>query len=298
LQKFAVCPYQFALSSMFRLRPLEAPAPLERVDPLIRGSLIHEVQARLIASLRDDDALPLTSATLASASRRLDDVIDDVTERAREDLAPAVDRVWSDDVASMRRDMHGWLERMAAEREWVPAYCEFGFGPVPGERDPASSPDPVVLDGGYSLRGAIDLIEVHTASGDLRVTDYKTGRAPDMLDALVIGGGTVLQPVLYGLAAERALNKPAREGRLFYCTSSGGFRSHATSLDEGARRAGIEVLEIVDRAIATGGLMAAPGEHACERCDFKAVCGPDVVRRIEHKTPGPLADLQALRSRR
>jgi CRISPR/Cas system-associated exonuclease Cas4 (RecB family) len=298
LQRFAACPYQFALSAMFRLRPLDEPAPLERVDPLIRGSLIHEVQARLIRELRDQKDLPLTPATLPSASRQLDQVIDRVTERAREELAPAVDRVWSDDVLSMRRDLHGWLECMAGERDWVPAYCEFGFGRVPGERDPASSPNPVVLDGGYSLRGAIDLIEVRATTGELRVTDYKTGRPPDKLDTLVIGGGTVLQPVLYGLAAERALKAPVREGRLFYCTSSGGFSSHATQLDESARRAGMEVLDIVDRAIATGGLMAAPAEHACERCDFTAVCGPDVLRRIEHKKSAPLADLHELRSRR
>jgi ATP-dependent helicase/nuclease subunit B len=89
-----------------------------------------------------------------------------------------------------------------------------------------------------------------------------------------------------------------REGRLYYCTASGGFKSHSMQLNEAGRRAGMEVLEIVDEAIASGRLMAAPDEHACQRCDFRAVCGPDVRRRVEHKRQAPLADLIELRSRR
>jgi CRISPR/Cas system-associated exonuclease Cas4 (RecB family) len=187
---------------------------------------------------------------------------------------------------------------MVEDHEWIPTYFEFGFGRVPGERDPSSVPDPVVLDGGYVLRGAIDLIEVHATQGDLRVTDYKTGRAPDGLERLVVGGGSVLQPVLYGLAAERALGVPVRAGRLYYCTSAGGFRDRAVQLDDSGRRAGMEALEIIDEAIAAGRLMPAPEPHACERCDFRSVCGPEAPRRVAQKTQTPLAHLLELRSRR
>ncbi len=298
LQRFASCPYQFVLSALFRLQPLEEPAPLERIDPMTRGSLIHEVQARLMRQLRESDLLPLSRASFAELTSRLDDVMNDVAERAHEELAPAIDRVWKDDVEAMRRDLHGWIERMAADTEWVPRYFEFGFGRVPGERDPASAADPVTLDGGFALRGAIDLIESHASTGELRVTDYKTGRPPEKLDTLRISGGTVLQPIMYGLAAERALGKPVREGRLFFCTTTAGYRSHPVRLDEDGRRAGVEVLEIIDRAIARGALMAAPAEHACERCDFSGVCGPDVPKRVAQKRQTPLADLFELRSRR
>ncbi|MEQ1757152.1 MAG: PD-(D/E)XK nuclease family protein [Vicinamibacterales bacterium] len=298
LQRFAACPYQFVLSAIFKLQPLEEPAPLERMDPMTRGSLVHEVMAQLMRELREQRALPLSATSVPAAARRLDAVIDRVAGRAREELAPAIDRVWSDDVASMRRDLHGWLARMAGEADWVPTYFEYGFGRIPGERDPASSPEPVELDGGFSLRGAIDLIETHATSGELRVTDYKTGRVPDRLAGLVTGGGRVLQPLLYALAAERALGQPAREGRLFYCTTTGSFVSHHVRLDDSTRRAGSEVLEIIDRAVSTGTLMAAPADRACEHCDFTAVCGSEVARRVEHKKQRPLADLVELRSRK
>ena len=60
LQKFATCPYQFVLSAIYRFAPNEPPEPLQRLDPLMRGSLFHEVQARVLRALHADKRLPLT----------------------------------------------------------------------------------------------------------------------------------------------------------------------------------------------------------------------------------------------
>ena len=56
LQRFTACPYQFVLAAIYRLQPLEQPEPLQRMDPLTRGSLFHEIQARFFRAL--DDARP------------------------------------------------------------------------------------------------------------------------------------------------------------------------------------------------------------------------------------------------
>jgi hypothetical protein len=66
-------------------------------------------------------------------------------------------------------------------------------------------------------------------------------------------------------------------------------------LSEANRRAGLEALEIIDRAIELGFLPAAPAERACTWCDFRAICGPDEPRHVARKTADPLADLAALR---
>jgi len=113
----------------------------------------------------------------------------------------------------------------------------------------------------------------------------------------VIGGGAILQPVLYSLAIEHALQAPVHSGRLFYCTSAGGFVDHEIPINEGNRRVGLEALEIIDRAIELGFLPAAPGERACAWCDFLPVCGPDEPRRVSNKPPDKLGDLEALRER-
>ena len=129
--------------------------------------------------------------------------------RKYDELAPAVDRVWNDEIASIRRDLHAWLHYLARDgAEWLPRYFEFGFGSVPGERDASSVRDEVTLPGGFKLRGAVDLIEEHRATKVLRVTDHKTGRKPDRIEKVIIGGGAVLQPVLYAMAVEAALRRP------------------------------------------------------------------------------------------
>ncbi len=99
LQRFSACPYQFLLAAVYRLQPLEQLEPLQRMDPLTRGSLFHAIQARFLRTLAERGALPVTDANLADAQRVLDQAIDDVAAREYDELAPAVDRVWVDEVA-------------------------------------------------------------------------------------------------------------------------------------------------------------------------------------------------------
>jgi CRISPR/Cas system-associated exonuclease Cas4 (RecB family) len=298
LQRFAACPYQFLLAAVYRLQPMERPESLQRLDPLTRGSLVHEIQATFFRALDRQGALPVTAATLDEARRRLDAVIDDVADRQHDELVPAVERVWADEIASIRRDLHAWLEIIAREgEEWQPKYFELAFGQVPGERDPHSVEQSVAIEGRYLLRGAVDLIEEHRQTKLLRVTDHKTGRKPERIDRVILGGGEVLQPVLYALAVERALGRPVRSGRLFYCTAAGSFHPHEIPLNDVTRQGGLEVLQVIDRAIELGFLAAAPSEEACSRCDFRPVCGPHVFRRVSRKPQDSLADLLALREK-
>jgi CRISPR/Cas system-associated exonuclease Cas4 (RecB family) len=298
LQKFSACPYQFVLSAIYHLQPVEPPEPLQRMDPRTRGSLFHDIQARLLRGLKAAGVLPVTPETLPQAERALDATMDEAAARAHDELAPAVERVWVDEIGSLRRDLRAWLRYLAQDGlEWAPKFFELGFGPVPGERDASSTPDVVTLEGGYRLRGAIDLIEEHRELKFLRVTDHKTGRKPDGIEKVVIGGGTVLQPILYGLAVEAALGSRVIGGRLFYCTSAGSFTKHEIPLNDTTRPRGLEVLAVIDRAIESGFLAAAPAEDACSRCDYRPVCGSEVPRRVRRKPQAPLADLIELRSR-
>jgi ATP-dependent helicase/nuclease subunit B len=286
------------LSAIYRLRPFEQPEPLQHMDPLTRGSLFHEIQASFFRTLQSRGQLPVTGATIDAARAVLNEVIEHVGDHAHDELVPAVERVWQDELATIRRDLYAWLEYLARDgEEWLPIYFELAFGPVPGERDEHSIRGDVVIDGRFRLRGAIDLIEEHAQTKALRITDHKTGRKPERIEKVLIGGGAVLQPVLYSMAVEAALEREVSHGRLFYCTSTGSFFSHPILLDDRSRAAGREVLEVVDRAIETGFLAAAPTEDACGRCDFRPVCGSDVFRRVARKPSEALADLLALRER-
>lgn len=300
LQHFAVCPYKFLLSAVHRLRPREeVEPPVEKLDPLTRGSLFHEVQADLVRTLERRAELPVTAARVPAAEAVADEVLDRVAAEYAERLAPAIERVWRDEIEALRGDLKGWLRHVANEDgEWIPVHAELGFGlPPGGGRDPRSRPEPVTAAAGWRLRGVVDLVEAKagpTARGELRVTDHKTGRNRTR-EGMVVGGGETLQPVLYGLAVEEALGRPVRESRLSFCTAAGRYEQRAVTLDEGARRRGAEVLEVIDRAIENGSLLPAPRPGACRWCDFQVVCGPSEELRTARKDQTRLADLAALR---
>ena len=299
LQRFSKCPYQFVLGALYRLEPAEQPEPLQRLDPLTKGSLVHRIQAALFRELERRESLPVTPASLDQAVAVLGDVVATVAADYRERLAPAVERVWRDEIAAITRDLRGWLRMMAdSGGDWIPKYFELGFGLRAGEeeRDPRSVATPVEIAGRFVLRGSIDLVEEHGRNGSLRVTDHKTGKNRSTR-SMVIGGGAVLQPVLYSMVVEQITGRTVSESRLSFCTTAGGFTDQVIPLTPDARRAGIEALEIVDRAIERGFLAAAPAPGACDWCDFRPVCGPNEEQRVGRKPDEPLADLEELRKR-
>ena len=146
LQKYAVCPYQFLLAAVLRLRPAEDLGPLERMDPLTRGSLFHAAQAAFFRQQAAASALPVVAAGRDAALAALDDVVARVAAEHYEALAPAVDRIWHDEIARIRRDLRLWVEAMTETgAEWRPRHFEWAFGlagsPLSSDRDPDSHPE-------------------------------------------------------------------------------------------------------------------------------------------------------------
>jgi hypothetical protein len=294
LQRFATCPYQFLLAAIHRLHAWEEPEPLVRMDPLTRGSLFHRAQAEFLRALHAAGELPITPANLGLAVRALHEVVDRVAAESADDLAPAIERVWHDEIADIRRDLGIWVNRMADTRDWIPEYFEFSFGLSDEGRDPRSLPDPITIESGFILRGSVDLIERNAAGTALRITDHKTGKNRSTPD-LIIGGGKTLQPVLYSVAIEHGLGTRVAEGRLYFCTTAGGFGEKPIAIDLYARTQGLLALTIVDRAIELGRLPAAPDKDACRWCDFRPICGPGEEVRVARKPAALLADVVALR---
>jgi RecB family exonuclease len=294
LQKFTTCPYQFTLSAIYRLEPNQQPEPLQRLDPLTKGAIFHEVQAAFFRALHAQHKLPVTKMGLTDALDTLNTVLTQVASKYEENLAPAIPRVWREEIAALGRDLRVWVRKLPEGDGWTPEFFEFSFGLSDEGRDPRSVPEPVLIDGRFVLRGSVDVIEVRHGSGDVRITDHKTGRNRTN-PRTIIGGGATLQPVIYGLAVEKILERPVIGGRLFYCTAAGAFAEHNVPLTDANRRAGLEALEIIDRAIELGFLPAAPAERACTWCDFRPVCGPDEPAHVRRKPAELLADLAALR---
>ena len=268
------------------------------MDPLTRGSLFHEIQAQFFREMEGRGELPITAASIAGARGVLQDVITGAATRWHDELAPAVERVWVDEIAAIGRDLRAWLESVARDgAEWLPKYFEYGFGEVPGERDPHSRPEAVELPGGFKLKGAIDLIEEHRQTKVLAPdrsqdgTETRSHRQGDHRRRIGAAAGALCDD------DRGRARQPVYCGRLYYCTSAGSFYAHEIPLNEYTREAGLEVLQVVDRAIERGFLAPSPTEEACGRCDFRPVCGPGMFNRVLRKPQNELADLAALRNR-
>ena len=304
LQNFAACPYRFLLSAVHKLAKREEPDAIEDMDALTKGSLVHDVLYRLLTQLREDGLLPITAATLEPARERLDVVLPEVASEYRERLRPAIPRVWDDAITGIGADLREWLRRSLEEPDWMPAHFELSFGlKDPRAQDAKSTDEPVKLDIGLRLRGSIDLVET-TKSGSLRATDYKTGKVKAKKDETVIGGGEILQPVLYALTLEKLFpGRKVEEGVLYYCTAAGDFTKVKVPLDDEARAAAHLLAKTVSDALVKGFLPAAPnvekkGQSACTWCDFKPVCGPYEEIRTKKKPQAPLKVLAVLRKKR
>jgi ATP-dependent helicase/DNAse subunit B len=296
LQQFAMCPYRFVLYSIYRLQPREEIGALERLDPLTRGHLFHAVQFQLMSRLKSLGLLPVTSENQGQVLRVADEVLDQVARVYSEELNPAIPRIWESEIEEIRWDLRGWIRQIVLAPDtvyWTPAWFELAFGLRQSrDQDASSRHDPITLDTGIQLRGAIDMVE--EAAGFLRITDHKTGKVPAER-VQFIGKGEVLQPLLYAQAAEAILGKAAKESRLFYCTENGGYQIMKVPIDDESRATIRKALALIDQSIASGFLPAAPRKDACQYCDYHSVCGPYEELRVRRKPKANLAALNELR---
>jgi hypothetical protein len=107
LQKYASCPYQFLLSAIHRLQRPRDIEPLQKLDPLTRGSIFHEAQAAFFRQLSQERRLPLTAAAIPQALETLDAALARVAADYEETLAPAIERTCAYGSAACRRPAAG-----------------------------------------------------------------------------------------------------------------------------------------------------------------------------------------------
>jgi len=303
LATFADCPYKFYLHAIVGLSPREEVDEVDTIDARQRGILFHAVQRATLDTLRREQRLPLAASELETAISIMRGALTVEGSRVREVCSPAIESVYGDTLRDVEHDLLQWLSRLAAEAQFTPHYFELGFGlPSSGDRDRASQSAAVDLSIGVRLRGAIDLVELARAPDAeghpvLRATDHKTGEMPEERLG-ILNGGRTLQPVLYALSLETMFPEArVRSGRLYFCTSRGGFAEHEVTLDGTARAAARDLVTTIDRAVEQAFLPAAPRVKACETCAYQVVCGPYEEERVaQHKDQRALTPLFHVRA--
>ena len=292
LQAYAECPYQFYLRNLVGLHPIEVPQAVEVLDPLSRGSLLHEVYFHLGERLRAAGLMPLPAARRDEAFEVAREAFGFVERQFRDRLAPAYDRLWRDQMDGLLGDLGGLLDHLVQSRVSI-RRNEFVFGMrARNPADPESRSEPAILPGGLRLKGAIDAVE-RLPDGRIQITDYKTGKAPRETpsEGAVTLGGRTLQPLLYAFAWEAVSHESVAQSRLFFSTVRGIYRE--TLVNTGvppAREVLEEFVHLLDEAISRGHFPALPDPNApyapCDYCEFRPVCGPAPARHRWTKPGG------------
>jgi RecB family exonuclease len=254
IESFLQCPFQFFAAKTLRLRA-RPPAPRDRLDVLLQGTILHEVLAEFARH-------PLLGAAV------FDPVFEDHCRRAR--IPPALHR------EAVRLELLRHFEAFLNDRRFALAWTsrveeKFSF-----------ALNPLV-----TISGRIDRLEVGPANQAL-VIDYKYSAADKIRERVEKSdAGNLVQGDLYLLAAEREFGL-APAGML-YCglrnkvtwegwhvplagLDAAGESTTPARLRELMNAAAHKAAE-VHEAIVSGRIAVAPADRdKCEWCDFRDIC--------------------------
>ena len=245
LQNFAACPYRFFLQAVHRLAPREEPVAIEVLDPLTRGALFHEVQFEVLTrAARRAASCPSGPATLdaaagASSTTRSTRVAERYARASSRPRSRASGRTAID--AHPRRPARVAAPRGRGRRRLGARALRAVLRPRrprPRRRPiPASVPEPVAARRRPRSCAARSTWSSGTRAARCAPPTTRPARRARR-GGVVVGGGEVLQPVLYALACERLLGEPVEAGGSTTAPPTAATRSASSrSTRRAARRA-------------------------------------------------------------
>ena len=308
LETYARCPFRYFLETVLALKPWEEPEQIVALLPRDRGVLLHAILHEFFSWLQQTDQLPLSA-------QRSDDERQLLTRIAEEQFAAfaqtrpvGLPLLWELEREHLLRRLHAFLQRERhTAHGFYPAAFETFFGIGTKETEPEgreqertpnppfltpNMPVPFRLDTGeeVQLRGRIDRIDVATEnidpgqSGQARILDYKTGRAP----ARGFAGGTALQLALYLYAAQH-LRPDLDWVGAEYMSVDGTPQPDKKSLTAETQAATLGTLRTIITRLAEGitaGLFF-PASDACQSCAFPEICSAHGAEWATQKLQDP-----------
>ena len=288
LEKAATCPYQFFLKRGLGLRPVDEGERDKDVwlDPLTRGSELHDIYAALLRRCRDAGRRPDLKKDGAWITKYAKDAL----HRLNEEMPPATAEILERESRDFLADVDLFLEAEAEATGAEPIAFEVSFGRPLGEDEEAlARPEPVEIDlgGGLTFRiaGRIDRID-KVGPSEFQILDYKTGGFWRDDWKGTFNGGRRLQHALYGLAAAELLRGKYKNAKVtgaeYYFSSHKG-KKERKKITAPATAKTAAVLADLRELIVQGAFVHAPDEKACKWCDYVAACGGAIHEQSESK---------------
>ena len=238
---FKQCPLLYRFRAIDRL-----PEPTSAAQ--LRGSVVHAALEQLYG-LPAPQRLPDTAVALITPAWER-------VVAAEPELATSVAPEQRDALLDEARMLLSGYYRLEDPTRFDPQSCEQRVE--------------VELADGTLLRGFIDRIDV-AATGELRVVDYKTGKAPPEARALA-EFKAMFQMKFYAVALLRSRGLLATRLRLLYL-ADGQILDYSPDLDELVRfeKTLTAIWRAIQSACATGDFRPSPS-RLCDWCAHQALC--------------------------
>jgi ATP-dependent helicase/nuclease subunit B len=281
LETAATCPFRFFLKRGLGLRPIDEGEREKDVwlDPLTRGSELHDIYAALLRRCRAEHRRPDIKKDGPWLKRYAQAALD----RLNQEMPPVTSEILDRETKDLLADVELFLEAESESSESEPIAFEVSFGrPLGADDEELARAEPVDIDLGGGLRfrvaGRVDRIDRIGAS-EFQVLDYKTGGFWRDDWKGTFNGGRRLQHALYGLAAVELLKarykNPKVTGAVYYFPSHKG-RRERVKIPAPSRSQIASVLSDLRELIVGGTFVHASDEKACKFCDYTAACGDGV----------------------
>jgi RecB family exonuclease len=287
LEQLAECPFRFFLKRGLGVRPVDEGERDKDIwlDPLTRGSELHDLYAALLRHVRDKDrrATKKDGAWLiAFAQERL--------KKLNEEMPAATDEIFDRESRDFLADVQLFLDAESEDSPLTSIGFEVSFGrPLDGDNEPLARPEAVEVDLGkgivFRIAGRIDRID-RVGPASFEVLDYKTGGFwPDNWKGS-FDEGRRLQHALYGLAAVELLKarytNPKVTAGVYYFSSHKG-RQERVKIPAPSKAAIASVLGDLRDLVIKGQFIRTPDENNCRFCDYLAACGAETNRQAREK---------------
>ena len=288
LEKAAECPFRFFLKRGLGVRPADDGERDKDIwlDPLTRGSELHDLYAALLRRSRDENRRPNKDDGTWLFERAVARL-----EKLNEEMPAATLELLERESKDFLADVELFIEAESVHSTSTPVGLEVSFGRALDDDnvEPLDRPEPVEVDLGkgltFRIAGRIDRID-QVGPSSFEVVDYKTGGFWRDNWQGVFSGGTRLQHALYGLAAIELLKarykNPKVTAGVYYFSSHKG-RQERVIIPSPARSAIAEVLGDLRDLIIKGEFTRAADENACRFCDYSAACRGEVNRQAAEK---------------
>lgn len=213
LETLGRCPLEYFFRYALRIQPPKEYAidPAVWLDPLQKGSLLHEVFRTFMAELRDSDELP----EFDLHHERLTEILDETIARYETEVPVPNETARDVSVQELRTTARIFLqeeEQFCVDRK--PAFFEASIGMHPegsGTELDRADPVTIVLPGDITFKayGRIDRIDELPGGSRKRfgIWDYKTGGAGKYNKSDPFREGRHVQNVLYQMLVEKVIKE-------------------------------------------------------------------------------------------